>query len=614
MNAGYRQVRFGPRAVEKRILEDGTVFLRSSEPLAPHPLRLTERLKHWARHTPDQVFLARRNSNGTWVQLTYAQCLERVERIAQSLLDRGLGQNKTVAILSENSLEHGLLALAALHVGVPYAPISTAYSLISSDFGKLRHTLSVMQPGLVLVSDGHKFQAALAATISSETEVVFLENAPQLAAGVRVTAFEELLNTPVTKAVETAFLGVLPDAPAKILFTSGSTGLPKGVINTQRMICANQQQILQAYPLIADDTPPVLIDWLPWNHTFGGNHNFGIALYNGGSLFIDDGRPTNAGIAQTLKNLAEIAPTVYFNVPKGFEELLPWLRQDTALAQHFFSRLKLIFYAGAGMPQHIWDALEEVSLETCGERITISSGLGCTESAPSALFANWSGGFAGLLGLPVAGLELKLIPEGDKLEVRYRGANVTPGYYQQPDSSLSAFDEDGFYCTGDALRFVDVNQPEQGLVFDGRIAEDFKLNTGTWVSVGAMRAKVVATGAPWVQDAVITGHDRAELGVLLFPNLMACRTLTGLSSQTPVDELLEHPRMQQALQQLLQDLQQQSTGSANRVARGLIVGFAPSIDLGEITDKGSLNQRAVLKHRAELVEQLYSVPQPKGYQ
>ena len=605
MNAAFRPVRFGSHDTLLERRADGTLVLRSPSPLDAYPGKITERLVAWAASAPNRVFVAERDRYGAWVTLTYAQTLDRVRCIAQALLDRSLSTERTIAILSDNSIEHLLLALAAQHVGIPYGPISSAYSLASKDLAKLRHVLDLLTPGLVFAQSGARFAHALASAVPADCEIVVAQDSPAERAA---TSFASLLATTPTSAVDAAFGCVGPDTVAKILFTSGSTGMPKGVINTQRMLCANQQQIAQTFPFLQDE-PPVIVDWLVWNHTFGGNHNVGMVLYNGGSLYIDGGKPVGAAIEKTVANLREIAPTVYFNVPKGFEELVAYLRREPALRERFFSRLKMIFYAGAGMPQHVWDALDELAVETIGQRVVITTGLGCTESAPSALFANWPGGFSGLLGTPVPGLELKLVPNEDKLEARYRGPNLMPGYWRQPGLSASAFDDEGFYCTGDALRMVDALAPDKGLVFDGRIAEDFKLMTGTWVSVGTMRTKAIAALSPLVQDAVIAGHDREYLTAILFPNLDACRALAGdIPDDAHPDFVVMHARVRSSLQQMLDRLAGESTGSATRIARAVFAEVPPSIDAGEITDKGSLNQRAVLRHRAALVSELYEEP------
>ncbi len=584
---------------------DGSLLLRSPHPLGPYPTKITERLVHWAKEAPQRTFVAQRDREGRWVKVSYAETLERVRRISQALLDRPLSIERTIAILSDNSIEHLLLALAAQHVGIPYSPISSAYSLVSNDFGKLRHVLALLTPGLVFAQNGTKFNRALTEAVPAECEVIVVDSVPDRRAA---TPFDELLATEASWAVDAAFDKVGPDTIAKILFTSGSTGMPKGVINTQRMLCANQQQIAQTFPFLQDE-PPVIVDWLVWNHTFGGNHNAGMMLYNGGSLYIDEGRPVPGAIEKTVANLREIAPTLYFNVPKGFEELIPYFRREPALREKFFSRVKMIFYAGAGLPQHVWDALEELALETVGERIVITTGLGSTETAPSALFANWPGGFSGLLGTPVPGLELKLVPNEDKLEARYRGPNIMPGYWRQPETTQASFDDEGFYLTGDALKLVDPDRPERGMVFDGRIAEDFKLLTGTWVSVGNLRAAVIAGGSSLIQDVVIAGHDRDHLAAILFPKLDACRALCpDLPANAHVDFVVAHPRVRAQVQTILDQLAAASTGSATHIGRALLAEIPPSIDAGEITDKGSLNQRAMLRNRAALVDELYEDP------
>ena len=567
--APLRKVPLGAADVAVMRRDDGAVFLRSPHVLGPYPRNLTERLERWSREAPARILAAQRTADGGWRTLGYAEAHARARRIGQALLERGLSVERPVAILSENSLEHLLLMLGALHVGVPCAPVSPAYSLLSTDHAKLRHVMALATPGLVYAQD-ERFARAIAAAVPQGTEVL-------------CGAVPE---AEPTARVDEAHARTGPDTIAKLLFTSGSTGQPKAVINTQRMWCANQQMLAQSLPYLAA-VPPVLVDWLPWHHTAGGSHNIGIVLYHGGTLYIDEGRPLPGLIERTVRNLRDVGPTVYFNVPRGYEALLPFLRADQALRRTFFSRLGLMQYAAAVLPQAVWEAYEALAAQTCGERILWLTGYGATETAPFAMSTNRGAARAGTVGLPVDGLEMKLAPVNDKLEARFRGPSITPGYWRQPELTRAAFDEEGYYRTGDALRFLDPADPAQGLEFDGRIAEDFKLTTGTWVSVGPLRAQVIAAGDPWVQDVVLAGHDRAEVCALVIPRPGA-----------------KDPD----LQKLLDALAARSTGSSNRIARAVLLPGPLSIDAGEITDKGSVNQRAVLRARADLVELLYAEP------
>jgi len=577
-----RWVPLGPDDIAVTRRGDGAVVLRSPHVLGPFPRNLTERLAHWAAEAPDRILAAQRDARGDWRTLTYRDAHVRARRIAQALLERGLSVERPVAILSENGIEHLLLLLAAMHVGVPCAPVSPAYSLVSTDHAKLRFIISLTTPGLVFASDADRFAKAIDAAIPKSTERVLGRE------------FAKLEATPATAQVDAAHAGTGPDTIAKFLFTSGSTGQPKAVINTQRMLCSNQQMLAQALPSLAA-APPVLVDWLPWHHTAGGNHNIGITLYNGGTLYIDGGRPLPGLIEHTVRNLREVSPTIYFNVPRGYEALLPYLRNDATLRKTFFGRLGLMQYAAAVLPQPVWKAYDELALETCGERILWITGYGATETAPFAMSTNRGAARAGTVGLPVDGLEMKLAPVNDKLEARFRGPSITPGYWRQPELTRAAFDEEDFYRTGDAMRFLDPEDPQQGLEFDGRLTEDFKLTTGTWVSVGPLRAGVIAAGAPFIQDVVITGHGRDEVGALVFPNLAACAALDAEARRARLREIFE-------------GLARDSTGTSNRITRVLLLEAPPSIDAGEITDKGSINQRAVLEARAALVEALYAEP------
>jgi feruloyl-CoA synthase len=608
--ARSRPVRLGPQDVVVARRADGTIDLRSPHALGPYPTKLTERLEYWAAQAPDRVFMAERplpnpppfplpnslagegregaqageGKEGGWRTITYAQTLARVRRIAQGLLERDLSPERPIAILSGNDLEHALLGLAAIHVGIPYAPISPAYSLISSDHARLRHIVGRLTPGLVFAADGGAFTRALAAAVPPGAEIVTTRGGG--------TPFAALSAEP-TAAVDAAHAAVGPDTVAKILFTSGSTGLPKGVINTQRMWCANQEMIRTALAFFQDE-PPVLVDWAPWHHTAGGNHDVGLTLYNGGTLYIDDGKPLPGDIEKTVRNLREVAPTWYFTVPKGYEALLPYLRGDAALCRNFFSRLRMLWFAGAALGQGVFDEMKELAYRTTGEDILFLTGFGATETAPFALSRTWDADNVTNMGLPAVGMDLKLVPAEGKLEARVRGPNVTPGYWREPKLTAEAFDQEGFYRLGDAFRFADPADPRRGLLFDGRIAEDFKLATGTWVSVGPLRAQVLAHCAPYARDVVVAGADRNDLAALIFPDVEACRTLPDIAAM---------------FRARLTDLARASTGSSNRIVRAILLDAPPSLDRGELTDKGSISQRMVLQHRAALVQELYATPQ-----
>ena len=605
-----RPVRLGPPEVIVERRPDGTTILRSPNALKPYPQKLTERLAHWAQAAPERVFLAQRDSAGAWRTVTYAAAFASVRGIAAALLARDLSPERPIAILSGNDIEHALLGLAAMHIGVPYAPISVPYSLVSRDFKKLKGIIEILTPGLIFAADGTAFARAIAATVPPDVEVVVTANP---ASDRPMTPFAELFDAQPMPAVEAAHAKVGPDTIAKILFTSGSTGQPKGVINTQRMLCANQSMMRGGLAFLEDGEPPVLVDWLPWNHTYGSNHDFNLVLDCGGSLYIDEGKPMPGAIEGTVRNLRDIAPTIYFNVPKGFEMLLPHLSDDRALRETFFSRLKVMFYAGAGLSQHVHDALQQLAIKTVGERIIFLTSLGSTETAPAALACSWETERVGNMGLPLPGLELKLVPNEGKLEARLKGPNITPGYWRAPAITAAAFDDEGFYKIGDALKFEDPADPVKGLLFDGRIAEDFKLATGTWVSVGPLRMALIAQCAPLVRDVVLAGPDRDEVAALIIPDIDACRKLApDLAPDAAAAAVLADARVRQAFARFLEALSDPSRGTSARVRRAILLAEPPSLDVGEVTDKGSINQRAVLAHRAALVEELYADPPPSN--
>lgn len=601
--AGVRQVRLRTSGATMQRQSDGSILVTPDEALGSYPKVLTDRVARWASEFPDRVCIAKRGKAGEWRRLTYAEIWQAIRAVGEALLGFGLSADRPVMILSENDLEQFILTLAGQHVGIPVAPISPPYSLVSKDLGRLRHIANLLTPGLIFAADGEQYACALDAICTDETAVVVTQRPPRNHSAI---LFPDLQSTKPSNSVEEAHARINPDDVAKFLFTSGSTAMPKGVINTHRMICSNLQMINQVFGFL-EEAPPVLVDWLPWNHTFGGNHNTGISLYNGGTFYIDDGRPGLDSFRETLRNLREISTTVFFNVPKAYEGLLPALRADPELRETFFRRLKLLFYAAAGLSQPIWDAYRTLASEVCGERIIMATGLGATETAPMAIQTTWETDHPGVIGIPVPGVELKLVPRDEKLEARVRGPNITPGYWRQPELTEKVFDEDGFYSFGDAVRFIDPSDVNKGFVFDGRFSEDFKLASGTWVSVGPLRAKILTHFAPFARDVVVAGHDRDDVGMLIFSDLQACcQLLDGQPSNISAAGVLAHHLVRARFQSLLDSFALQSTGNSNRVARAILVEEPPSLDAGEVTDKGSLNQRAVLERRAALVEELYS--------
>ncbi|MEO5923792.1 MAG: feruloyl-CoA synthase [Bryobacteraceae bacterium] len=591
-----REIRLAPTDVVMDRKSDGTIYVRAVQQLGPYPSRMTDRLDYWAAQTPDRTFIAQRTKEGPWRRLTYADAAAQARRIGQALVQRNLSPERPIAILSGNDIEHALLGLGAMYAGVPFSPISTAYALVSKDYGKLKHIFGKLTPGLVFAANGTQYSKAIQAVIKDAELVCVTDPLPG------ATMFSDLAGTQAGPELESAHANVGPETVFKILFTSGSTGMPKGVIYTHRMWTSNQQQVRQSW-LFLEDEPPVILEWLPWNHTFAGSKDFGMILYNGGTLYLDDGKPVPGAFDETLRNLREIAPTIVLNVPKGFEAVIPYLRKDADFRKHYFSHLKALFYAGAGISQEVWDALQDLSVEACGERILMLSGLGATETGPFALWVGKDVRRAGECGVPAPGMELKLIPSGRKLEARVKGPNVTQGYWNEPELSKAAFDEEGFYKLGDALRFVDESDPSLGFIFDGRIAEDFKLSTATWVSAGPLRVNFLAHFAPYAREVVIAGADRAYVSVLVFPDIDACREL--YSEPCSVPELLARPEVRAKFKELMTSMAKESTGSSNRITRAIVLDIPPSIDAHELTDKGSISQRAVLDNRADVVDEIY---------
>ncbi len=578
---------------------DGTILIRQAAEIGPYPRCMTERFLHWADLNPDRLWMAERGADGEWQRVTYGQGAAAIEAIGSALLARGLSVERPLLILSGNSLSHAMMALGAQHVGIPSAALSPAYALLGEDRGKLGQVIDQLTPGMVFADHAARFLPAIDATLQTDVPLVCLSSgggSPR-----EVIPFDTLLNTLPSAAAEAAHAAVGPDTVAKFLFTSGTTGSPKAVIQTQRMLCANQAMVLEAYDFLKDE-PPVLVDWAPWNHTASGNKVFNMAIYNGGSYYIDNGRPTPADIGKTIRTLREVAPTWYFNVPIGYQFLLDVMETDDALADIFFSRLKMLMYAGAGMSQPVWDRLASLAARKVAGGLPIVSGLGATETGPFALYYSDKKDRPGNIGFPAVGVTLKLVPQDDKLEARIKSPSVTPGYWRNAKLTTEAYDEEGYYKLGDALRYATPGDPAEGFVFDGRLAENFKLATGTWVAVGALRAGLVNALGGLISDAVIAGEERDDLRALLVPNWARLREIAGPVAPDP----LAAPSVRAAFEQALTAHARAATGSATRIVAALILERPLSFEKGEVTDKGSVNQRAVLRERADLVAALWA--------
>lgn len=598
--SAYIDIPLGSHAMDWEKQPDGSILMVSREALRPYPRVLTERLVSGAAAHPDRIFIAERGPDGAWAEHSWRGTLNSVLALAQALLDRGLSAERPVAILSPGSIAHALVALACTHAGIPYCPVSPAYSTLAKDFSRLDHVLGLLTPGLVFVEDAAEYERALKGTSVGGFEVVAARRAHDFGA----TPLGDLLDTAPAAALDEAHAAIDPDAPAKVLFTSGSTGMPKGVTNTHRMCCSNLQMFAQAFPSISA-RPPVLLSWLPWHHTSGANMILGMAVYHGGTLYIDDGKPVPALMGRTIRNLREISPTAYFSAPSAFHELIPILRADDALRNTFFRDLAFFFYSGSSMPEPLIAAMDEIAEQAVGARVPFFSTYGSTESAPVTLAVNWPEPRGGLAGLPVPGAEFRMFPVDGKWEACQRGPNVTPGYWRQPDLTAKAIDADGFYHFGDAVAPVDPDDLSKGLRFDGRLGENFKLLTGTWVSVSALRDRLVTAASPLIRDAAITGENRAEVGALVFLDPVQARRLANLPDGAPDAEALAHPAVVAHLQSVLDTLAAQGTGSSTFIARAAIMDRPLDPAAGELTDKGSVSQKTVLRTRAADIDALH---------
>lgn len=609
MTQGFRAGKLGdlqPAAMWSR-RPDGGWYAQAAEPLGEHPATMTDWLQHWVQRIPNQVLLAQRDAFSNhvasvarpWRYLSYAQAWVQSQAIAQAIIERGLSAERPLMVLSGNDIEHFLLMLGAWKAGVPIVSVSPAYSLLSQDFSRLDNLVCSLTPGLVYAAEGMPFAAAIGAAVDADVEVVLGRGTLLMR---RSTPFQALLDAQPSEFLENRQAAVTAQTIAKFLLTSGSTQAPKVVITTHGMLTSNQQCIRQCITGLQTE-PPILVDWLPWSHCYGGSHNLGLVIANGGTLYIDAGKPTQ--MEATLQNLADISPTAYFNVPRGMQELITALERDNALRQKFFARLKFCFFAGASMAADIWQRFDALALAACGESIPLLTGLGMTETSPFGLFSGGRNEHATTVGLPAPGWQIALVPTQEKLELRYRGPSLTPGYWRTPQRRNEAFDEEGFFKSGDAVRWCAEGQPNAGLLFDGRIGEDFKLASGTFVNVSRMRAQIMSLCGPYLLGAVLVGAGRNEVGALLFARHNECAALADLPANAPIEQILQTSAVRQYFRELLQNCWDRGSGSATRLARIRLMPRAPALDLGELTDKGTICANAVIRHRRDDVLALY---------
>jgi feruloyl-CoA synthase len=585
---------------------DGSYIIRSLYDLGPQHRSIAHLLEERASQHPTRNLLAQRTPQGPWRYMTYGEANQRASAVAQALLDRGLGPDSPLLILSSNSLEHAVMMLGAMKARVPVAPVSVAYSLFSQDHGKLRHVANLTKPKMIFVDNGPLYARAIKALDLTGVEIVTVVPAPDLPS----TSYDSLLQTNAGPAVRAAMDKITHDTVAKYLFTSGSTGMPKGVIQTHGMMCAvvAAQESLRAEPPDPNEIPQSL-EWMPWNHISAGNIGFNGNLNAGGTCYLDNGKPIPGMFDETIRNLREISPLVFGSAPIAFTMLADAMERDDALRDKFFAKLRYMGYGGATLSDDLYDRMQALAVKSTGHRLALTTMYGATETQGITV-VHWLTERVGLIGLPLPGITLKLVPNGQKLEVRVKGPTVTPGYLNRPDLTEAAFDEEGFYKLGDAAKFVDPLEPAKGLVFDGRVTEDFKLSSGTWVSVGTLRAEVIAAASPLIQDCVVAGLDKEFVGVLAWPNMAAAREICAEANLTTPDEILRSEAVVNFLREGLRKHNKGAGGSSGKVQRIMLMTEPPSIDGHEITDKGYVNQRATLDRRAKLVEALYAKAPP----
>lgn len=603
----FREVPYLPLKLEVDRRPDGTIYLDNGQPLKACPPHMLAPLVHWAQHRPDTAWLAERDPETPaaegWNTLTYAAGLDSVRRLAQGFLDAGAGQHAPLMILSRNSIANALVMYAAMWAGSPAVPVTPAYALLSEDLGRLKYIDGLTLPKFIYVEDGTDYQRALDGLDLEGRLVIYSGRAPERCDAVRL---EQFMRAP-TEAVQAAYDRLTPDTVAKYMMTSGSTGEPKAVINLQGMVASNARMIRSVWDEGRLDEitggPQVMCNFLPWSHTYGAHSILHNMLDWGGTLYIDQGAPTPARLPEMLRNLKEVSTTQHTTVPAAWAALATELERDDQLAEVFFKRLVCMAYGGASMGQDIYERIQSVAVRITGERISLSAGYGATETAPTASNVHWPNDRMGLIGLPLPGNTFKMVPNAEKMELRVKGVNVTPGYFRNEAKTAEAFDEEGFYKLGDAVKFVDPDAPERGLAFDGRTAEEFKLANGTWVSAGTVRVQAVAATGGALSDAVVCGLNQNDIRLLGFLNEAWCKRLVG--DDLPADALIRHPAVHEKICEGLSAHNKAHPNVSARVARVLLQASPPLADNGEITEKGYINQSRTQALRQDQVDLLY---------